>query len=254
MSRGLQSSRVHIEEILKKNDHVWNAYTSGKFSVKDYYENAVRKIVLKERTDSESGKPTGYNITKYRVRIRRGHDEDHILLVQFADNTAQNGATLTREAVPALPPAVITRQNSRAQEATSSSPVNSQSYSGVEPESSPSQQHHYEQIQQQEYETTSPRPSTSQTAAAANTSLNALAEDFYAKLTGPGSDLIERLVDGHYVRSQSSATLKEAHVSAHESEHEVNETAEEERGDYSQEEYVPQAVTSQVDSAQGRLG
>lgn len=231
-SKGVRSSKVNIEDILKKNPHVWNAYSSGKFSVRDYYENSVRKIVLKEMNAHDRSQ-TGYNITKYRVRIRRGNDEDHILLVSFADAPTQNPDG-TISTVPALPPPVITRQGDQIFEVSSqfnNYTTNSINNNHISHNNSSSP---HAPSQGSNFSSSSPQPSTGTISNNQhnnhNTSINAAAEEFYERLTGPGSDLIERLVEGNYANSQSATIKPSSPVNDDQSqrddhsENEVNET------------------------------
>ena len=229
MSRDRQglSRRPGLEEILKKNAHVWSAYTSGRFRVREYNENSIRKIVLKEinqhhqRSRSHHGSLRGadgggggYNITKYRVRISRNgliDDEDHILLVSFANKnqhaSTQFEATLSDAMVHALPPPVLTR-------AIDISQNNALNSSNIVYDSAPG---YYNQQQQPSMSiinsdvTVHPVPSSN--------AINTIADDYYNKLTGPGTDLIERLVEGpdynvnslnnrYHNRSQSATVIE----------------------------------------------
>ena len=229
-----QTPRVTIEDILKKNDHVWEAYSSGNFSVNEYFEDGNRKIVLKENCSPGAQ----FNITKYRVRIRRsGRNEDHILLVSFSDaqDRLLNGAEYTPAALPA--PALISKSTGtiEQQEAAvfDSAHYTTQSQSVALDQTSPLMTSPTQITTLREENTTTNQQANSGGAV----SLNAIADDYYDKLSGPGTDLINRLVEGTYNRSQSrspsvsSNTLKEeSHAVMHqveqvtmESEGEVNE-------------------------------
>ncbi len=82
-----------IETILKKNSEVWAAYESGRFDVSDSVENGVRKIVLKEK--GTDGNESEFTIRKYRVTLtnrKRRHkkSDDHVLLVSFSNSSLNN--------------------------------------------------------------------------------------------------------------------------------------------------------------------
>lgn len=82
-----------IETILKKNAEVWAAYESGRFDVSDSIENGIRKIVLKEK--GTEGSESEFTIRKYRVTLtnrRRRHkkSDDHVLLVSFSNSSLNN--------------------------------------------------------------------------------------------------------------------------------------------------------------------
>lgn len=77
---------------------MWAAYESGRFDVTDTVENGVRKIVLKEK--GTDGNESDFTIRKYRVTLtnrRRRHKktDDHVLLVSFSNSSLNNTNTMT---------------------------------------------------------------------------------------------------------------------------------------------------------------
>lgn len=81
---------ISVEDILKKNSEVWKIYESGRFDVKQSFDNGNRKIVLKEKSSSPD---TEYSIRKYRVRINHkgsSKNDDHLLLVSFSNNSSHS--------------------------------------------------------------------------------------------------------------------------------------------------------------------
>lgn len=85
-----KDSAEYIESILRKNQEVWTHYTSGKFDVLSCLEDECKRIILKEKLPNRKLTDTsGYEITKYRVRVSnhgKSKKNDEILLVSYDDS------------------------------------------------------------------------------------------------------------------------------------------------------------------------
>ncbi len=86
-----------IEEILRQNEEVWEAYQSGRFDLSSsLYDSVNKKIVLRERPGSTcSDKNSEYTVRKYRVTISHRNtnkSDEHLLLVSFCNNNTNQSA------------------------------------------------------------------------------------------------------------------------------------------------------------------
>ena len=169
-----------IETILKKNSEVWAAYESGRFDVSDSVENGVRKIILKEK--GTDGNESEFTIRKYRVTLtnrRRRHkkSDDHVLLVSFS-NSSLNNTTATNINVNNQRLKVVAASNN------SSNPPLITSHSI--------------------YKTPTPAMMVGNSAPDYDRLSSSLTVDGYshdmldvdAYLSGPGSDLINKIING----------------------------------------------------------
>jgi hypothetical protein len=91
-----QPHTYNIEEILRQNEEVWQAYQSGRFDLQTSLQDLAhsKKIVLRERPSSacSGDSDSGYTVRKYRVTIHRSNNksDEHLLLVSFCNNNNNN--------------------------------------------------------------------------------------------------------------------------------------------------------------------
>lgn len=79
-----------IEEILRSNDEVWDAYQTGRFSVVTQFEDGHKKIILKEKVTSDID-DSEFIIRRYKVFISSPRNskvrDDDVLLVSFSQKS-----------------------------------------------------------------------------------------------------------------------------------------------------------------------
>lgn len=86
-----EENNPDIEEILRTNVEVWNAYQTGKFRVNVVNsENGQKKIILKEKGRNEYDK-SEYVIRRFKVLVHTPRNsrmkDDHVLLVSFSQKS-----------------------------------------------------------------------------------------------------------------------------------------------------------------------
>lgn len=88
----LDKESPEIEEILRTNDEVWDAYKTGKFDVNYQTEEGSKKIILKEK--GSSGNENDFTIRKFKVMVHTPRNsrlkDDHVLLVSFSHKSLNN--------------------------------------------------------------------------------------------------------------------------------------------------------------------
>lgn len=101
----LEDSNVEIEEILRTNEEVWEAYQTGKFRTNVVNEDGHKKIILKEKTRNEYDE-SEYVIRRFKVTVTTPRNsrvkDDHVLLVSFSQKSFQNNTSLPSNQIPAV--------------------------------------------------------------------------------------------------------------------------------------------------------
>lgn len=79
-----------IEDILRSNEEVWNAYQTGKFKINFFNEEGNKKLILREESNDESGE-SEYKIRRFKVLVTTPRNsrikDDHVLLVSFSQKS-----------------------------------------------------------------------------------------------------------------------------------------------------------------------
>lgn len=82
-----------IEDILRSNEEVWDAYQTGKFKVNFFNEGGHKKLILREETNDEPGE-SEYKIRRFKVLVTTPRNsrvkDDHVLLVSFSQKSLGN--------------------------------------------------------------------------------------------------------------------------------------------------------------------
>ncbi len=79
-----------IEDILRSNEEVWQAYQTGRFRVVTRFEDGHKKIILKEKASTDID-DSEFIVRRYKVLVSSPRNsrvkDDHVLLVSFSQRS-----------------------------------------------------------------------------------------------------------------------------------------------------------------------
>jgi hypothetical protein len=209
---------VNTEEILRKNEHLWTLYQTGRFEIVQNFDSREKKIILREKTDLPDQKFTikkfkvpfantnaitgtgtteknGKEVSEQRgggVKESKENDDGHILLVSFSNSQIEPNQHIQVDQTHYTYDEVVSKQQQQQQQIP-------------QPQQQQQQQGH--QVNEHVVRTITSSDSIGgqgQSRSQQNQQSHVTHhQSEEQKIVGPGSGLVARLVEGNSSFSQS---------------------------------------------------